>query len=286
MRSISIPLAAAALVALAAPALADEGPSTVTAPPPPQPSPPPRPSLTLAQHKWSLALTFEVESSADRLAKPIAIAPDVAYGVTDQLTLAVVHSKFAVTGFRAVTGGGVCVGSDTACAHVYNNVGAEATYGLRTGSPAIAVVGGVHAMDLDAGFYDAKLGARLRYTRGRAGVTALPSILIAMTERTDEMGARRNKDLYYIPLLATYKVVPALTVGLGSGVKGVLNDLGNTWELPLGVIATYAVNRQITVGASFVFGKLLGGADDPPSPAPPATGPDYRGTEVWVAIAP
>lgn len=281
MRSIWSPLV---VVVLAAPALAGEA---VTAPQPEAPQPQPRPgSLTLPQHTWLLTLTVEIESSTDRLAKPVAVAPDVAYGATDHLTLSVVHSKFAVTGFRAVTGGGVCLGEDAACAHVYNNVGAEATYALRNGSPAIAAVVGVHAMDLDAGFYDAKLGARLRYNRGRAALTALPSVLIAMTERTDEMGARRNKDLYYVPLLATYKVVPALTLGLGSGIKGSLNDLGNTWELPLGVVATYAVNRQITLGASFVFGKLIGGADDPPSPAPAATGPDFRGTEVWIAIAP
>jgi hypothetical protein len=281
MRSIWILIA---LAVVAAPAFADESLPTVITPPPP---PPPKPagSLTLPQHKWSVTLTLEVESSTDRLAKPVAVAPDVAYGATDHLMLSVVHSKFAVTGFRAVTGGGVCLGSDTACAHVYNNVGAEAVYALRDGPLAIAAVGGVHAMDLAAGFYDAKLGGRLRYSRGRAGVTALPSVLIAMTERL-EMGTRRNKDLYYLPLLATYKVVPPLTLGLGSGVKGSLNDLGKTWELPLGVVATYAVNRQISLGASFVFGKLVGGADDPPSPAPAATGPDFRGTEVWVAMVP
>jgi hypothetical protein len=241
-------------------------------------------SLALPHGKLSIALTFEIESTADRFGEPVAIAPDVSYGATDRLTVSVVHSKFATTGFRAVTGGGICLGD--ACPQVYNNVGAEALYALRTGPLAVAAVGGMHAMDLDRGFYDLKLGGRVRYTAGRAAVIASPSVLLAVTERTDEMDTRQNRDLYYVPVLATYKLVPALTAGLGSGVKGSLNDLGGSWELPLGVVATYAIDRRVTVGASFVFGKLLGGADDPPAPAPAATGADYRGAQLWIVVVP
>jgi hypothetical protein len=273
------------IAALLAPAYAFAEPSVVReaapAPPPAAPS-----SLSLSPGKLSIALTAEIESSAGKLGEPIAIAPDVAYGVTRDLTISVVHSKFATTGFRAVTGGGFCVGGDAACPHVYNNAGAEALYSLRRGPLAVAAVGGLHALDFDSGFYDVKLGARVRYAWGRANVLASPSVLVALTERTDAMGARRNKDLLYVPVLASYKVLAPLSVGLGSGIKGSLTQLGSTWEIPLGVIATYAIDRHVTVGASFVFGKLTGGADDPPAPAPPATGIDYRGTELWVVVVP
>jgi len=266
---------------LAGTAAAETSITSGGAPPPP----PPRPgSLALPEGKLSLGLTFEIESSSHKLGDVVAIAPDVAYGATDRLTLSVVHSKFATTGFRAIAGGGLCLGD--ACAHAYNNVGAEALYALRNGRVAIAAVGGIHSMDLDRSFYDAKLGARVRYAAGRASVIASPSVLVALSERTDEMGTRQNRDLYYLPVLATYKLQPALAAGLGTGIKGSLNDLGGSWEIPLGVIATYAIDPKITIGASFVFGKLVGGADDPPAPAPPATGPDYRGTQVWVVVVP
>lgn len=260
-------------------AYAEEG-VRAEAPPPSLPG-----SLALPAGTVSAAITVEVESSAGKLGEPIALAPDVAYGVTRDLTLSVVHSKFALTGFRAVTGGGVCLGGATACPHVYNNAGFEALQSLRAGPLAIAAVGGVHAIDFDRGFYDLKLGMRVRYTHGRASIITLPSVLLAMTERTDQtMGTHPNKDMLYVPILASYKVTKPLALGLGSGIKGALAQFDSTWEIPLGAVATYAIDRRVTLGCSLVFGKLVGGADDPPAPAPPATGTDYRGTQVWVTV--
>jgi hypothetical protein len=264
------------------PAIADEAIDSTRR----EASPPRSPavaSLALPAHKLSLALTAEIETGAGKLGEPVALAPDVAYGVTRDLTVSLVHSKFAVTGFRAVTGGGFCLGGDAACPHVYNNAGAEALYSLRRGPFAVAAIGGAHAMDFDAGFVDAKLGLRARYAHGRASLLASPSVLIALTERTDAMGARRNKDLLYVPVLASYKLIDPLAIGIGSGVKGSLTQLGSTWEVPLGVVASYAVDPSITIGASFVFGKLIGGADDP-AMGPPATGADFRGTQLWVVV--
>lgn len=223
-----------------------------------------------------MTVTAEIESSAGKLGEPVALAPDVAYGVTRDLTISVVHSRFAMTGFRAVTGGGFCLG-DT-CPQVYNNAGAEALYSLRRGSLAFAALGGLHALDFDRGFADAKLGVRVRWTHGRVNVLASPSVLVAMTEREDAMGLALNKDMLYVPVLASYQVVEPLAVGIGSGIKGPLADLGAGWEIPLGAVATYGLDSHVSIGASFVFGKLIGGAD--------ATGTDFRGTQVWVTVAP
>lgn len=44
------------------------------------------------------------------------------------------------------------------------------------------------------------------------------------------------------------------------------------------------IDKSVSVGSSLVFGKLAGGADDSPPPAPPATGPDYRGLNFWVTV--
>jgi hypothetical protein len=234
-------------------------------------------SVALPSGKVQVALTFEIESTADKLGKPVMAAPDVSYGVNDRLTVSLIHSKFGVTGFRAVTGGGLCLGGE--CVHRYNNAGAEALYALRTGPIAIGAIAGVHAMDFDLGKYDAKLGVRARYALGaKAALVASPSVLVAMTKRTDAMDVRTNPDLYYVPILATYKVLPKLTAGIGSGIKGSFEKAAATWELPLGFIATYAIERRVSLGASFVFGKLVGGAD--------ATGSDFRGTELWVVVTP
>ena len=247
-------------------------------------APPPKPGLTLPAGKVNVAVNLELNASADRVGKPITIAPDVSYGVTPDLTVGVVHSLYAVTGFRARAGGGLCVtGEDNGCAHVYDNVGAEGWYSVARGPTAIAVGGGVHATSLDAGFYALKLGVKLRHTVGRIGLHALPSVLVAVTDR-ESGGVRLNRDSLWLPVQATYKATPELTVGLGTGVKILdLSAAGDSWEVPVGAMATYAIDPLTTVGASWVFGKLLAGVDNPPDPAPAAKGPDFRGVQLWGA---
>jgi len=259
-----------AVVASSSLALAQPEVRATAAPPPPR-----APGLTLGADTFQVALTLELETTADKVGEPISIAPDFAYGVTDDLTLSLVHSRFAVTGFRAAAGGGICV-TDEGCPTVYRNVGLESAYNLARGELAFAAVAGIHALDLDQGFWGAKLGFRARALRGPFALLASPSVILAVTERDDAMGAPRNRDTYWLPVGVTYRVVAPLTVGVSSGLKGSFSDLGDRWEVPLGASAQYALSKRLVFGASFVFGKLAGGAPDP------MTGTDFRGIQVWV----
>lgn len=175
-------------------------------------------------------------------------------------------------------------GSDAGCPQIYNNLGVEALWSLLRGPTSVAVGGGAFAMDFDKGYYAAKLAARGRYTAGAFSMQLSPSVLIALTEREDAMGNRANKDALYIPLMATYKPIPVLWLSLASGFKGPLDDLGDAWEIPGGVVMQYVFNPSVSVGGSYVFPKLVGAADEPPAPAPPATGFDYRRFNVWVTL--
>lgn len=237
----------------------------------------PKPGLTLPKGKLNLAVNLEIEMSAERAGKPISISPDLAYGVTDDLTVALVHSRFGVTGFRAAVGGGLCVtGEDNGCAHLYNNVGGEAWYNLARGPLAAAVGAGVHVTNLDASIVHAKLGGKVRYTAGKVGVLFAPTILVAATER-DTGGI----DSLWLPVLGTYKATPQVTVGLGTGLKGPLDGFGDAYQIPLGFMGTYALDPATQLGASWVFGALLGGATNPPDPAPGVKGLDPRGLQIW-----
>ena len=277
----------ALLMTMPGSARADERPAPADAPPPivaPSPlvAPVPRPSLTLLAGKLNVTLTLELDASADKVAEPTSIAPDVAYGATNDLTIALVHSKFALTGFRAVAGGGVCVtGSDTGCPTLYNNVGGEAWYALARDQVAVAAVAGVHALDLDRSLLAVKIGGKARYTRGQLAINALPSILVAINKRADAMGTRLNKDILYVPLQLTYRAVRPLVLGLGSGIKGPISGFANAWQVPLGITAQYAIDAKLGVGVSWVFGQLFGGATNPPDPAPAVVGPDLRGIQLW-----
>lgn len=272
MRSIPVAIALAAIITPAL-AIADDEPAAA-------PSAPPPPGLTLPKGKINVAVNVEINMSADKVGKPISISPDVSYGVTPDLTVAVVHSLYALTGFRARAGGGLCVtGTDNGCANLYDNVGVEGWYSVARGPTSVAVGGGFHAISLDVGIYDVKVGAKLRHVMGKIGVHVLPTVLVAATKR-DDVG----KDSLWVPVLATYKATRELTVGLGTGIKALdLSAFGDTWEVSLGAVATYAIDPATTVGASWIFGKVVAGYDNPPDPAPAVKGLDFRGLQVWGA---
>lgn len=275
------PVADEAAPADAAGEVAEAPPADAAAPPAePVAAAKPAPGLTLPKGKINVAVNVEINMSADKVGKPISISPDVSYGVTPDLTVAVVHSTYALTGFRAKAGGGLCVtGTDNGCANLYDNVGLEGWYSVARGPTSVAVGGGFHALSLDVGVYDVKLGAKVRHVMGKIGVHVMPTVLVAATKR-DEGGT----DSLWIPVLATYKANQALTVGLGTGLKALdLSAFGDSWEVSLGAVATYAIDPATTVGASWIFGKVLAGVENPPDPAPAAKGLDFRGVQVWGA---
>ena len=245
--------------------------------------PPAKPGVTLPAGALEVSANLEINMSAEAVGKPSSLAPDVAYGVSDALTVALVHSTYGITGFRARTGRGLCLtGEDNGCPAVYNNVGAEAWYQLGGGSLALAAVAGIHALNLKGDdWWSAKLGLKLRYPVTPAlAIVSQPSVFVAITSR--EVGdVRVNDESLWIPVQAVYKVTPAVSVGVGSGFKsGRLSDLDVTWEVPLGVMATYKVDPALSFGASWVFGALLGGAEDVDG-MPGKTGLDPRGLQLW-----
>lgn len=276
--SLVVPITAAALTLFIDRARADEPPAVpAPAPTAAAPAAAPRPAgMLLRRGKLALAVNLEIEMSAGKAGKPLSIAPDLSYGVTDDLTVAVVHSRFAMTGFRAAAGGGLCVaGTDGGCVALYNNVGGEGWFQIARGPLATAIGGGLHVTNLDAGHVAVKVGAKLRHAHGALALHAQPSVLLAVTERTDDAGEPINRDTLWLPVQATYRR-GRVTVGLGSGLKGPLQGFADRWQVPLGFMAQAAIDRSLTVGASWVFGALVGGAPEP------ATGPDARGAQAWI----
>src|SRR5690242_6623941 len=129
------------------------------------------PGLTLPDGGVQATLTGEITLSADNVGKPTSIAPDVAYGITDDVTLGLVTSTFGTTGFRGGAGDGLCVtGASNGCAHAFDNGGVEALVSLVRGAAAVAFVGGVYSFALDQHWVDGKLGAKMRATFGAASL--------------------------------------------------------------------------------------------------------------------
>ncbi|MEO8843909.1 MAG: hypothetical protein ABI591_17250 [Kofleriaceae bacterium] len=238
--------------------------------------------LTLQPGALFVQLDLELNLAKDAVAKPFSIAPDVSYGVTQELTLSLINSTFGTTGFRGGTGSGLCVtGASNGCPHVDNNLGGEAMYSLAEGDAPIAAVVGLYSLGLDESFVDLKLGLKTKFTAGAFALLFNPSIYFGLNDRE---ATPRNLDQLYLPVGLSYQVSTPLTVGVGSGIKGPANDFsrfGEGWLVPLGVNAVVTINPALAVGASFTFGKLVG-APALSDAMPSQTGADFRAIHVWL----
>jgi len=227
--------------------------------------------------------TLELEMSKDNVAKPVSIAPDLWYGVSDDVTVGITDSRFAATGFRGSAGGAFCVtGTTRGCPRLYNNVGAEAWAALARGTVSLVAGGGPYATDLHRGFYSFKLGVKSRLTAGRISLTTTPAVLIAMTKR--DASPTPNTDALYVPVALGVRLVSSTTIALGSGIKGPVSDFRHHWSVPLGIVASSAIGR-VQFGASWVFGTLVSAAENPPAPQPPVEGMDLRVVQGWISCS-
>lgn len=239
--------------------------------------------LTLDPGHVLVQLDLELNLAKDNVAKPFSIAPDVSIGATHELTFSLIHSTFGTTGFRGGTGLGLCVsGTSGGCMHPYNNVGGEALYSVLAGDAAVALVVGVYSLDLADSFVDLKVGMKTKFSSGPLALTLNPSVYAGLDKR-DAMVA--NGDQLYVPVGLSYKLSPVVTAGVGSGIKGPLGGFarfGNAFLVPLGVNAVVTLDPAFAVGASFTFGKLVGGT----ALAETATGADFRAVHLWINYTP
>jgi hypothetical protein len=235
--------------------------------------------LTLEPGTLFVQLDLELNVAKDNVAKPFSIAPDVSVGATRDLTFSLIHSTFGTTGFRGGSGLGLCVsGSTGGCPHPYNNVGGEALYSVLAGDASIALVAGVYSLDLADSWVDLKLGFKSKLSSGPLSLTVNPSVYTALDKR-DAMAP--NVDQLYVPIGLTYKLSPVVTAGIGSGIKGPLagfTRFGDKSSVPFGVNAVVTLDPEFAVGASFTFGKLVGGT----ALGDAATGADFRAIHVWL----
>jgi hypothetical protein len=245
--------------------------------------PPPPAAVTLRQGVIAGHLAIEISLSSGGVLKPASIAPDLSYGVTDDFTIGVIHSGSALTGFRGSAGWGVCVkGTDSttelACHTPYTAGGVEALYSIARGSAALALDAGLIWSAFEPSVHtDLKLGFKLKMSEGNAFAWFSPNVWLALDDRFDRVVAHEH--LLFLPISVWIKPVPPLALGVGTGVKGPLENFGDRMSIPIGVLGQYAIEPRISVGTSFVFGKMFAGSAvmDP--------GLDARVVQVWVNLS-
>ena len=198
--------------------------------------------------------TTELEMSQGKVGKPVSLAPDAWYGATDGLTIGVVDSKYAMTGFRGSAGGAFCVtGPNDGCSTLYNDVGLEAWQAIARGPEALVIGAGGYATNIQKGFYAAKLGIKARVAEGRLSLATQPSVFVAVTDRNLAMSP--NLDQLYLPVALALKLSTAASFTVGSGIKGQVRDFTHHWAIPIGASLALTIGH-VQLGAAWTFGSL------------------------------
>lgn len=199
-------------------------------------------------------ILLHINTTRDSVGKPISLAPDFYYGVTDSLQLGLLHNL--PMGWLTEPGAGLCLtGTDGGCPRVYNNVGFDAMYGL--------VFGDVH-FSLHSSLYLLQIAdpTPLLLTLGLTGKLHLsddvalffdPQIGLAISDR--EAG---NPDRLFIPVELQFQLAPPVSFKLLSGVSGLLDNLGESYRVPVGLGLIGNVSSGLDVGVRFSFDNLLG----------------------------
>jgi hypothetical protein len=246
------------------------------------PSPLPPPGVTLTQGAVLVAMTLEMSLSANTEGVPASLAPDISAGVTHDLTLSLVHSGSAMTGFRGGAGAGFCFTGDGPgkCKTSYAGGGIEGLYSLTRGTFASAANAGLLLTSVDPGRYDFKLGFKTKLALGTTtSLVFNPSVWLALNDRNDPMAPHESQLL--LPIGLVQKLTPKLAVGVGSGVRGPTSALGTRYAIPAGVLVQFALDSHVTFGSSFVFGRIVGGSEL----MNPEPGPESRALQMWLNVA-
>lgn len=234
------------------------------------------PSVTLPRGTVSATVTTEINASADVMGSPSSIAPDLSFGLGDDLTVSLVHSSFATTGFRGSAGLGFCIADE--CLYRYNNVGLELTHALTRGRFASGVTLGVFENNVYQRWTSGKIGGRLRATIGDVVIASNPSMFFALSDRD---GADMNRDRLFLPVSAMYRLAPSASLGVTTGFKAALDDVAGSYEIAAGALCQYTFSPMWSAGASWVHGKIIGG--DAAVPAG-TSGVDFRALQLWVTM--
>jgi hypothetical protein len=220
-------------------------------------------SLVLPKGKLLLDAFLEMNLSSGAVFKPVSLSPDLWYGLTDDLTLGLVHSTTGGSGFIGGVGNSLCFGSS--CEHFYPDVGIDARYRLMR---PLALDVGLYALDTSPFELAIKIGIDGRWTWNKLSLEVQPSLFIGVTNReptTTVMGVTVangpvNTEDFYLPVTIAYLVAPKFDIALQPGLALPFTATGNTWRLPIALAARYAVTPKFGLGLAFAFLDLIGGS--------------------------
>lgn len=238
------------------------------------------PTMPAAKGKITIAgSTAVINMSADAVAKPVAFAPAVYYGVSEKLNIGVTHDggSLPITprpGLRLISlsipnpldptmtiaitgaaGAGICItGEENGCGKVYDNIGADVVFGLAEGKNTLSAHGGLDVNSFDPMLLSLRAGVVGHFAASdKLAVVYDPRISIGLTERDGG-----NKEQIDVPVWLWFGVNDKIKAYAHTGIRGPLDGFGDAFVVPVGVGGNFGVNDKMTVGADFHFLNLAG----------------------------
>jgi len=214
-----------------------------------------RTQLTMPKGEAFARALLEINLSDGAAFEPVSVAPDLWYGLSDDLSLGLNHSSYGATGFMGGVGSGVCItGESGGCANVYDGFGIVGRYHLKSGAMTLAADGGLFVNSFDPFQLGIKAGVVGRWSKGKLAVVFNPGLYIGFTERDSG-----NKETLFVPASVQYWAGKKVSVGLQSGIVLPFSATGDTWAMPLSLGVGYVVKDRVRVLGAFGLPALAGG---------------------------
>ena len=196
-----------------------------------------------------------VNASKDNFGKPVSLAPDLFYSLSDTVQIGLLHT--GPMGWQSRPGSGLCLtGMSNGCPKVYNNVGFDFMYGLLFGDFHLSLHSSLFLL-----FVPEPTG--VMWTIGLTGKFHFTNaVALFFDPQVGVMLSHRDlyKEQLFIPVELQFQVGAAASLKVLSGVSGQLSELGDTYQIPLGLGLVGNVSSHLDLGVRFSFDNLLGHA--------------------------
>jgi hypothetical protein len=225
--------------------------------------------LTLAKNMLEIrGATVEAFLGANRAFKPVELSPAVFYGIADGMTIGVTHGNGVGGVYGAPATSGICLtGTGNGCPNVYNNINVEAYHRIARGKLWLATHPSLEFPSFSPDFFVAfRVAVTGRYRLGdKLAVLFDPGVLIGFNGRGQRVAMPSNgkgnaTELISVPVQLEIQPTPQLEVALITNLVGSVSDpgFGDSYRIPLGAGATFALNHKLDVGGDFIFTNVLG----------------------------
>jgi len=213
-------------------------------------------SVTVPKGMIQVNAPLGINLSKDEVGKPVFLAPNIYYGVTDDLQVGITHSV------------GICfTGKENGCPRVYDDVGLDVEYRFLRGDFDLAAHLALPVSSFDPFTLSVRLGVKGRVTAAEGKLALLfdPAIQFGITERegvtVGETTVGGNKELLSLSLLIAFQATPQLAVGVGTNFGGPFDGFGDAYTGTLDVLGFYNISKMVDVFVQFSFTNLYGKHD-------------------------